>query len=188
LLTWIFPALGARYLNLSFSNDNPSLLAATLRMTSGASVYANYPALQLQPGEVVTFDQSDASNAGLAFVITDLSFSITYNCPGITKCTQADYIGLNAQRFVSTSPTTPVGTTVRAANLPGLTQTVTAPLVKTSSSYHIAGFPYNGNAITITVDTSKIAELYALTIAFPLLFIVSNEVALRFLTIQRKKE
>lgn len=177
----------ARYLNVTFAYDNPALVNPTLRFTDGSVVYTDYPALTLQPGEEVTFDQSDSSNAGLSFLISDPAFSVTYNCPGLSSCSAADYAGLNGFRFVSASPTNDAGTIVKARDLAGLTQTITAPLVSTSSSYHIAGYPYNGNSITVTVDKSTTAELYALTVLFPFLFVVTNEAALRFLTIDKRK-
>lgn len=172
----LLACVGATTLIATFNNDDPSLVDTTLRLTDGSNVMTNYPSLNLAPGSTITIDQSDSTNAGLAFIISDPAFSVTYNCPGLSSCSAADYVGLNAFRYKTDGS---------LISLPGLTQTIRAPLVAAQSSYHIAGYPTLGNTISVSVDKSKTAELYALTTVFPILFFIANEVALRLLVVRK---
>jgi len=161
----------------SFANDNPAITENTLRFTTGGNVLTDYPSLSLAPGQKIIIDQSDASNAGLTLVLNDqTSFAIDYFCPA--KCTLADYVATNAFRFTTTGGKVPI---------PGFSQLITAPNVATSSSYHIAGYVYNGAAVTVTVDQSSKIQLYVVAIILPVLFVVSNELSLRLFIVDGQK-
>jgi hypothetical protein len=113
----------------SFESDIPAITQPTLRFNINGQVLTDYPSLSLSTGEKVFIDQSDSTNSGLAIILSDqTSFKTTYNCP--EACSQADYIARNAFRFNNDGS---------HIGIPGFGQTITAPLVATSTTYCIAG-------------------------------------------------